>query len=72
LLGRLVARSGQTPRAKLGWTDVSFFAQAGIPATNYGPGEPTVAHMADERVERSQLETVYATLAALLQEGAVV
>jgi succinyl-diaminopimelate desuccinylase len=66
LLERLVAASGAPPRAKLGWTDVSFFAAHGIPATNFGPGEPTLAHTAAERVDRAQLDQVLATLRGLL------
>lgn len=66
LLARLVAASGGTAEAKLGWTDVAFFSEHGIPATNFGPGEPAVAHAAGERVHRSQLETVHRVLAALI------
>ncbi len=54
------------PRAKQGWTDVARFGSLGIPAVNYGPGDPELAHSDDERCPVDEILLCRAGLEAWL------
>ncbi|MCU0310058.1 MAG: succinyl-diaminopimelate desuccinylase [Acidimicrobiales bacterium] len=69
LIGALVERAGLEVRAKLGWTDVARFAEAGVPAANFGPGDATVAHTRGEYLDAADLHAVWSATHELLTRG---
>jgi succinyl-diaminopimelate desuccinylase len=66
VISRLVEATGGAVRAKVGWTDVATFAERGVPAANFGAGDPLLAHRSDEFVTREELEGFGRVLAAVL------
>lgn len=69
LISRLAKVSGAERGAKQGWTDVARFSARGIPAVNFGPGESSQAHQADESVGMAAVDTVYRALADTLGQS---
>lgn len=61
-----VAAVGADPQPKFGWTDVARFAELGIPALNYGPGDPSIAHTQNEHVALAEIESCERHLRAWL------
>lgn len=63
-----VAAVGAQPRPKFGWTDVARFTSLGIPAVNFGPGDPSYAHAPDEFVRISELQSCERQMLAWLTD----
>jgi succinyl-diaminopimelate desuccinylase len=66
-----VAAVGGEAKPKYGWTDVARFSALGIPAVNYGPGDPIRAHADDERVDVAEIEACERGLRAWLGSGSI-
>ena len=60
---------GGTANPKFGWTDVARFSGLGVPAVNFGPGDPHLAHKQDEFVPLAHIATVERQLRTWLGEG---
>jgi succinyl-diaminopimelate desuccinylase len=66
LVAELIERFALERRAKQAWTDVAQFAERGVPALNFGPGVPELAHRADESVPLANLERARSVLHSFL------
>ncbi len=62
----VLTHGGGPPAAKEGWTDVARFTELGVPAVNFGPGDPSLAHADDERCPVDQISTCFEVLRAWL------
>jgi succinyl-diaminopimelate desuccinylase len=70
LTNPLVARLRElvpSVKPKQAWTPVAQFAEQGIDAINYGPGETAYAHKRDEQVPVANLERCFETLKTFLE-----
>ncbi|MCU1479976.1 MAG: Succinyl-diaminopimelate desuccinylase [Subtercola sp.] len=69
LAQQFLAAVGGEAKPKYGWTDVARFSALGMPAVNFGPGDPLKAHADDERVLVSQITDCEDALRVWLTRG---
>ncbi|MFC8038786.1 succinyl-diaminopimelate desuccinylase [Paenarthrobacter sp. NPDC057355] len=65
-----VAAVGAEPKPKYGWTDVARFSELGIPAVNFGPGDPLLAHKDNEHVDADAIRECLRALRTWLAPSA--
>ncbi|MGO4186867.1 succinyl-diaminopimelate desuccinylase [Pseudarthrobacter sp. TAF60_1] len=63
-----VAAVGAEPKPKYGWTDVARFSELGIPAVNFGPGDPLLAHKDEEHVDADAIRECLRALRSWLAD----
>jgi succinyl-diaminopimelate desuccinylase len=66
-LVRLIELTGVEARGKVGWTDVATLSEIGVAATNFGAGDPLLAHRRDEFVTLGEVEGLFRVLGEWLK-----
>ncbi len=66
---KFIDLTGSKVEPKQAWTDVARFTSEGVPAINFGPGNPELAHKADEKIPLSDIEDCYELIKKYIQKG---
>ena len=67
MISEFISKTGLDVTPKQGWTDVARFTDEGIPAINFGPGDPLLAHTSDEFVNKNEILESYEILNKFLE-----